>query len=223
MFGNYRICLGIIISFLLQGNLLANSSEKEVEKNSVQQNEAKQNSIHDILPKKEQIQKENLFINGFRQPFWDRIQLEGLRAKAVADLYYHKGDYTRAIQYYEDASRKLPQEADVYFNLANIYAIQDVYFMAAKYYHIAAEKYLLSENFGKTQKYYYLSRIRYAFFLEKQAKHNQDNEELAKKIFMSLLEHEQEIRENFPDILDEFEKLYKNIYGDTKVISKEHL
>ena len=65
------------------------------------------------------------------------------------------------------ALKNLKNEADIYFNLANIYFEEKVYNLAGRYYQIAEEKYLLPENYGKTQKYRYLSMIRLGFSLEK--------------------------------------------------------
>ncbi|MGC8765974.1 MAG: tetratricopeptide repeat protein [Brevinematia bacterium] len=161
---------------------------------------------------------EKFSVNGYYFLSYNKNIGLGLRAKAIGDTYYKSANYSRAIQYYERAIKYIPNEADLYFNLGNIYASHKVYNIAIRYYKIASEKYTLPENFGKTQKNYYLSLIRYAFSLQK-LKDYDDNEKKARQIVSKLAEYSKEISEKFPEIQPELEKLYILVYGTTTVIS----
>lgn len=161
---------------------------------------------------------EKFSVNGYYFLKYDKNIGIGLRTKAIGDTYYKNANYSKAIQYYEKAIKYIPNEADLYFNLGNIYASHKVYNIALRYYKLASEKYTLPENFGKTQKNYYLSLIRYAFSLQK-LKDYDDNEKKAKQVTLKLSEYTKEISEKFPEILQELEKLYILIYGTTTVIS----
>ncbi len=164
-------------------------------------------------------EKGNLNINGYTILSYNKNIGLGLRSKALGDMYYKSRNYTKAIFHYEKAIKHIPNEADVYFNLGNIYASHKVYNIAATYFKLASEKYLLPENHGKTQKNYYLSLIRYAFSLEK-LKEYDDNHKKAQLIASKINENYKEISEKFPEIIPELETLYKFIYGTTYIISK---
>ncbi len=166
--------------------------------------------------------KEKLNVNGYN--FFNSIdtkQIIGLRLKARADLYYNKKKFANAIKYYEEASRYLPGEADIFFNLGNIYKEEAIFNMAAVYYKMAYEKYLLPENFNKTQKYYYFSLIRYAISLSKVKDINNDNEKKAKEVLSGLMDQEKEFTVKFPETVQEYSNLNKLIYGDVMIINKQ--
>jgi len=162
------------------------------------------------------LQKDKVYVNGYQFFIMDTTQIAGLRAKATADLFYRKKAYAKALKYYEEAGKLLPNEADIYFNIGNIYAHEEVYTLAATYYKKAMEKYLLPENYGKTQKFYFLSLVRYGFCLYKE-KDREENKEKARAVVQELLDRESEIRTNFPDVVSEMEKLFKLMYGTTSV------
>ncbi len=162
--------------------------------------------------------QERFSVNGYHFLYYNKKVGLGLRAKAIGDMYYKNANYSKAIQYYEKAIKYIPNEADLYFNLGNIYASHKVYNIAARYYNLSVEKYTLPENYGKTQKNYYLSLIRYAFCLQK-LKDYDNNEKKAKQIVTKLAEYGKEINEKFPEILPELEKLYIFVYGTTHIIS----
>jgi tetratricopeptide (TPR) repeat protein len=165
----------------------------------------------------EEVKEREISINGYYIREFSKETAVGLRAKALGDFYFNKGKYTKAIHFYENAIKYLPNEADLYFNLGNIYASQKVYPLAIHYFKLATEKYTLPENFGKTQKNFYLSLIRYAFSLEKM-KDVMDNHSKAKEVVVKINSYLDEINEKFPEIKPELEKLYLLMYGTTTVI-----
>jgi tetratricopeptide (TPR) repeat protein len=192
MSGKFRICFISIISFLLV-HALAFGEYQELEQT-----------------------KTKLYVNGFSLVSFGKKEILGIRAKGVADLFFRKGEYSRSIKYYEQASRYLTNEADIYYNLGNIYAYEKVYHMAASYYKLAMDKYTLPENLGKTQKYYYLALIRYGFSLEK-SKDIGDNHSRAERVAAQLIEKQEMIKRDYPEIADELDKFYKLIYGNAVI------
>lgn len=173
-----------------------------------------------VYPQTDYPQKDKLVVNGFSLDSYGKNELIGLRSKALADLKFRKEQYNEAIKYYEDASKYLPNEADIYLSLGNIYAFEKVYRMAAKYYKIAMGKYLLPENFGKTQKYYYLAQIRYAYYLDKLG-NDEDNHKIAEGVFQKLLNVQNEMQSKYPDTAVEMDYLRRQIYGDVKIIQRK--
>lgn len=167
--------------------------------------------------KADELKKSVLYINGYNLKSYEKGDILGLRAKAVADMYYRKSNFSKAIQFYEEASRHLPNEAEVYFNLANIYVAEQVYNLAASYYNRALEKFILPENATKTKKFFYLSMIGYAYSLEK-SKNYGDNHDKAKKAMAELMRAQQEIQESFPELIPELDKLNRLMYGDVMII-----
>lgn len=109
--------------------------------------------------KKSANKKDHFTVNGFSINFLDNNKVRGLRLKAKGDMLLRKKFHAAAIQPYELALQYIPNEADIYFSLGDIYANERIYKMAVRYYEIAAHKYTLPENAGKTQKYYYLSLV----------------------------------------------------------------
>ncbi len=233
MSGKYRKCSAASISYLLSliliGILFASekaiaappSAPKKESSFSFQFFQAPPKVITNQAPTapKEDV-KDKLYINGFYLPAYEKNEIIGLRAKAVADLFFRKGNYSQAIKYYEQASKFITNEADIYYNLGNIYAYEKVYNMAANYYKIASDKYRLPENFGKTQRYYYIAMIRYGFSLEK-VKDYENNHQKALKVASQLTNLQGEIKNNYPDVLDEMDKFNKLLYGETAVQKKE--
>ncbi len=195
MSGKFPICL-IIVSFIAIGNV----------------NFANNRSL----------QKDRVYVNGYQFFVLDTSQIAGLSAKATADLFYRKKAYAKALKYYEEAVKLLPNEADIYFNIGNIYVHEEVYSLAASYYKKAMEKYMLPENYGKTQKFYFLSLIRYGFCLYKE-KDREDNKEKARAVVKELMDREIEIKTNYPDVVPEMEKFYKLMYGTTAVFKVNNI
>lgn len=191
MSGKYRTCLAAVISVFLLASLSFAS---------------------DGLP----VSKEKIYVNGYRIGNDWRVELMGLREKAVADLFYNRSSLAQAIKYYERASQKLPNEADIYFRLGNIYRFEKVYNMAAAYYKIASEKYPLPENTGKTQKYRYLSIIYYGYSLE-MSRDSGDNHEKAQQVAAWLQDNEKEIRQSYPEVTNDLNNFYRIILGDVTV------
>ncbi len=224
MSGKYRKCLPAVISICI---FLFFPAFVHSEDNSLggqlsnwfsflfnnQQNPVK---VTAVKPNKTENTKEKIMINGFTPGILNGNVLLGLRAKAVADLYFRQADYSQALKYYEQASRHITNEADIYYNLGNIYAYEKVYNMAQSYYLIAASKYRLPENFGKTQKYYYLSMIRYGFSLEK-TRQIDDNHKKALDVADSLNDKKNEMKQNYPEIFEEFDQFYRIVYGSVMI------
>lgn len=162
------------------------------------------------------IHKTNLTINGFTLYSPDTRDMSGLRAKAMADLLQRRGSQSLAIKYYETALKTIPEEADIYFNLGNIYLEKRVWQLASRYYALAVAKYTMPENFAKTQKYRYLSLIRQGIALEKM-RDDSDNHRKAEKIVLELMDYEKEIRKNYPEIIKEMDTFIRLVYGDMPV------
>lgn len=165
----------------------------------------------------EEVANREVSVNGYYVMSFSKDVLLGLRSKAIGDMYYNRGNFTKAIKYYEKAIKLLPNEADVYFNLGDIYAENKVYNIAIVYFKKASEKYTLPENYGKTQRNFYLSLIRYAFLLEKM-KDYEDNHKRAMEVAGEISRYRGEIESKFPEIIPELNKLYMLIYGTTEVI-----
>lgn len=156
--------------------------------------------------------KSRLSVNGYDLVNFGKKEIQGLRAKAAADLYMRKGEYSRAIQYYEMASKLIPNEADVYYSLGRIYLIEKVYNLSARYFKIAAEKYRLPENHGKTQKYYYLSRIGYGMALASDTA-NPERQDEARKVASALIEEESTIASEYPEVMGDYRLFIRRTYG----------
>lgn len=191
MSGKYRTCLAVITSAVLSISL-------------------------SFADNGEAVSKDRLYVNGYLMGSNWHQELLGLREKAVADLFYNRSSLAQAIKYYERASQKVPNEADIYYKLGNIYRFEKVYNMAAAYYKIASEKYLLPENNGKTQKYRYLSMIYYGYSLE-MSRDIGDNHEKAQGVAAWLQENEKEIKQNYPDVTNEMDSFYRIILGDVTI------
>ena len=166
----------------------------------------------DMLP----VSKDKIYVNGYRMGNNYQQELLGLREKAVADLFYNRSSLAQAIKYYERASQKIPNEADIYFKLGNIYRFEKVYNMAAAYYKIASDKYQLPENTGKTQKYRYLSVIYYGYSLEL-SREIGDNHQKAQEVAAWLMDNEKEIKRDYPEVTNDMESFYRIILGDVSV------
>ena len=191
MSGKYRTCLAAVISVLLSASFCYAADD-------------------------EPVSKEKLTVNGYLLGKDWSEELFGLRQKAVADLYYNRSSLAQAIKHYERASQKVPNEADIYFRLGNIYRYEKVYNMAAAYYKIASDKYRLPENTGKTQKYFYLSRIYYGYSLE-MSRNIGDNHEKAQAVAAWLQENDKMIRQDYPDVTNDMDLFYRIILGDVTI------
>jgi tetratricopeptide (TPR) repeat protein len=157
-------------------------------------------------------------INGFSLAFADSRMLAGIRAKGVADLMVRRGSSSRAIRFYEIALKSVPDEADIWFSLGNIYYEEKVYKIAAKYYKIAAGKYLLPDNAGKTLKFRWQSLIRMGCALEKQRDEENGHQD-ASDLVDTLREQEPRILKDFPDLRDELYDLYRMVHGEVYVLT----
>jgi tetratricopeptide (TPR) repeat protein len=154
-------------------------------------------------------EKRNFTVNGYSFLYADNLHVRGLRLKAKADMLFRKGAYALAIQPYEDASRYLPNEADIYFNLGNIYMRQGIWQMALRYFQIAESKYLLPENHGKTQKYRYISIMN-----QGRCHLALDDAQAARRAAIRLRAERRAIVNNFPELENEMEDFLTEIYGE---------
>lgn len=191
MSGKYRICLPTIISLLMTVAAFATGPEEG--------------------------QKSSLTVNGYFFREYGVDEIEGLRSKAVADLFYLQGSISRSVQYYEIAARKIPNEADIYLRLGDIYNELNVQTMALSYYRMAVEKYVLPENAGKSAKYRYLAMIRLARTLENTRTLNNGHEEADKVIAMIQKDHEQNIKSQFPEVYSELLDVKSYVIGNVIV------
>lgn len=129
-----------------------------------------------------------------------------------------RGSSSRAIRFYELALKNVPNEADIWLALGNIYYDEKVYRIAASYYRIAAEKYQLPENFGKTKKYRWQSLIRMGYSLEK-LKDEENGHREAVNLVSSLREQETQILKEIPDLRDELYALYRMVHGEVYILT----
>ncbi len=153
--------------------------------------------------------KENVYVNGFNMMRMTESNMIGLRFKATGDMYLRQGLYARALSFYERASQYLPNEADIYFNLGNIYQYHKIYSLAERYYQFAIDRYAYPENSQKSKKNLYLSQIRRGFALEKLDQHDR-----AKVIALDVYKIQGDITNAFPEIYDEMINFFKAVYGD---------
>jgi tetratricopeptide (TPR) repeat protein len=164
--------------------------------------------------------KTNLYVNGYDfSGSIDSRQMLGLRLKARADLYFREKNYASAIKFYEEASSYLPDEADIYYNLGNIYYTRNIYGMSSKYFRIAGEKYLMPENRLKSRQFYYQSTIRYGISLAELSKAGQDNESArkAREIYWKLSDAVNFMTNDFPETGADFSNFNRILYGDITV------
>ncbi|MGA2142759.1 MAG: tetratricopeptide repeat protein [Brevinematales bacterium] len=164
-----------------------------------------------------------VYVNGY---YFDKgispAQILGLRLKARADLFYRDKNYASAVKYYEQASTYLPDEAEIYFNLGNIYYDRRIDNLAADYYKRARDKYPLVENFLKSKRDYYLSLVRYGITLARLSKSNNSDEDskMAKEIYWQVSGLQPAMTNDFPETARDVATLNKTLFGDVTVIKK---
>jgi tetratricopeptide (TPR) repeat protein len=145
-------------------------------------------------------------------------QIMGLRLKARADLFYREKEFANAVKFYEEASQFLPDEADIYFNLGNIYSGRGIDNLAADYFKRAGEKYLFPEN-HQSRENYYLSLIRYGISLARMSRTgvNEDDSKLAKDVYWKVSDMLPVMTNKFPATMKELSNLNRLIYGDVMI------
>ncbi len=164
-----------------------------------------------------------LYVNGYYfENDIDTKQILGLRLKARADQFYREKSYASAVKFYEEASRYLPDEADIYFNLGNIYSNRGILNLASVYYKLAEEKYLFPENRLKSRKFYFLSLIRYGISLAEMSKTrgNEDSSKLAKDVYWKVSGLQSVMTNDFPETVREFSNFNRLLYGDVIINRK---
>lgn len=198
MSGKFQICLALITSLVLGTAWLPLKAD------------AAEHAVKTAF-------KENLRIKGYWFTNLGPNELKGLREKAKADYYYNQGRLADAIRHYEQASKMLPEEADIYYNLGSVYYSLSVFNTASRYFHVAAEKYPLPVNTGKTQKYRYRSLIYEGISLEKSRYINEDNHAKAESILADLMKEEKLIRQDYPEVTNELRVFSETVFGKTRV------
>lgn len=156
-----------------------------------------------------QEEKDDIYVNGYHIIHLSESNLTGLQFKAIGDMYLRQGAYARALSYYEKAASYLPNEADIYFNLGNIYQYHKIYALSLRYYQTAIERYAYPENNEKSKKNLYLSQIRRGYALEELDRYDE-----AKLAAADLFKIQSDITNAFPEIRDEMIAFFKSVYGD---------
>jgi tetratricopeptide (TPR) repeat protein len=176
-----------------------------------------------VFPQTNDAGVKKVYVNGYY--FENGIspaQILGLRLKARADLFYRDKNYASAVKYYEQASTYLPEEAEIYFNLGNIYYDRGINNLAADYYRLAKDRYPMAENFLKSKRDYYLSLVRYGITLARLSKSNKSDEDSkkAKDIYWQVSGLQPSMTNDFPETAREVITLNKTLFGDVTVIKK---
>lgn len=143
-------------------------------------------------------------------------QIIGLRYKAIGDLLIKKKAYSIAIKYYENAIKYLPEEAEIFFKLGEIYYIEKVYEMAIRYYQLADKYYLLSQNINKPSKEKYITLIHLGISYEQI-----DDKIACRLVAKRLREQQKDIDDFYPELNKELNAFYKRIYGEYGIFLEE--
>jgi len=176
-----------------------------------------------IYPQNNDTVGKNIYVNGYY--FENGIgskEMLGLRLKARADLFYREKNYASAVKFYEEASGYLPEEADIYFNLGNIYMDRGVINLAVSYYKLAQDKFFYPENRLKSKRNYYLSLVRYGITLVQlsRTRNNDDALKMAREIYWKISKLQPEMTNNFPETISDISNLGFMLFGNVIVNKK---
>ncbi len=176
-----------------------------------------------IYPQNNDTVGKNIYVNGYY--FENGIgskEMLGLRLKARADLFYREKNYASAVKFYEEASGYLPDEADIYFNLGNIYMDRGVINLAVSYYKLAQDKFFYPENRLKSKRNYYLSLVRYGITLVQlsRTRNNDDALKMAREIYWKISKLQPEMTNNFPETISDISNLGFMLFGNVIVNKK---
>jgi tetratricopeptide (TPR) repeat protein len=160
--------------------------------------------------------KSDLRVNGYQFTALGPNEIKGLREKAKADYYFYQGKLADVIRHYELASKYLPNEADIYYKLGTVYRDLSIYNTAVRYYHIAAQKYTLDENLGKTQRNRYRSMIYEGICLERMGR-DDDSHKKAESMVAALQKDEDLIKKDYSELTSDLQFLYDSVFGQTRV------
>ncbi len=148
-------------------------------------------------------------VNGFRFQYLDKNRILGLRAKAEGDVLFRRNHKAEALKYYEIATRYIPNEADVYFRLGEIYFNNEIYKMAISYYDKALVKYTYPENAEKPKQHVFLALIHKGYALIKVNKIDK-----AQDILNILDKHKKALKEHYPNLAIKVRAFYILALGD---------
>ncbi len=153
--------------------------------------------------------KKKILVNGYVVENLDKKDIQGLRNKAMGDLLYHRGSLAEAIKYYEQATKYIPNEADVYFRLGEIYFQNKIYKLALSYYDLAWQKYNYPENAGKSAKYKYLILAHQGTIL-----YNTEKIDEAIEKRLEIIKDKRIIQRDYPELKEEMMKFFILTLGD---------
>lgn len=162
-----------------------------------------------LLPVLLQAESGKIIVNGFVIEEIDKQDIQGLRNKAMGDLLFHRGSLAEAIKYYEKAAKFIPNEADVYFRLGEIYFQNKIYKLALSYYDLALQKYAYPENAGKSGKNRYLILAHQGTIL-----YNTDKIDEAIEKRMLIVRDKRLIQRDYPELKDEMLRFFILTLGE---------
>jgi len=139
---------------------------------------------------------------------------KGLRLKEIGNFFYRKKAYAQSIPYYEKALKYIPTEADISFQLAEIYYKKKLWRLSELYYSETIELLKNPMNFGKSQLNSYLSQIRIAKIY-----HIQNRKEVLKQTLINLRKQESTLKSLYNKAWDEFTNYFNDIYPKTAIRS----
>ncbi len=154
--------------------------------------------------------KKKLLVNGYVIENMEKKDIQGLRFKATGDLLFSRGRLAEAIKYYEKATKFIPNEADVYFKLGEIYYQNKIYKLALSYYDMALTRYTYPENSGKSAKSKYLIWAHQGTILYLM---DQPDKSIEKRY--ELVKNKMLIKKDFPELTDEMIKFFVLSLGET--------
>ena len=137
-----------------------------------------------------------IVVNGYRFQGLTKNQIIGLRAKAEGDVLFRRNHKAEALKYYETASRYIPNEADVFFRLGEIYFNNEIYKMAISYYDKALEKYKYPENVDKPKQHLFLALIHKGDALIRRNRIDK-----AQDILNILDKYKKTMKKNYPELV----------------------
>ncbi len=136
---------------------------------------------------------DDFFINGFSFDKENSNYNKGIRLQGIGDYFFKGKSYVNAVPYYEQALTFLPSEADITFNLAEIYKNEELWRLAMLYYEQTIELLQLPVNFGKSQLNVYISRIKMA-----QIHHLKGESDKARKLVTEIRKESSLLESSYP-------------------------
>lgn len=153
----------------------------------------------------------NFTINGYLYST-NRHFKKGLRLKEIGNYFFRKNLYEQAVPYYEKALEFIPNEADISFQLAEIYFKKKLWRLAELYYSETIELLKDPVNFGKSQLNSYLSQVQIAKIY-----HIQKNTQKVQEMLANLREQKTTLISLYPSVWKELTNYFDSIYPATTI------